>query len=265
MYTRFQLAKKYLHYYITASNGNGHGVHSPFVFDFIKNVLQDKEQYDCYPVIEAARKKLLQQKGEIEVEDFGAGSSVIKTNKRVVADIARSSLKSKKYAQLLFRIVNYYHPKTILELGTSFGVTTSYLAAGNKEAKVYTLEGSSAIAGIATRTFERTGIKNIELVTDDFKTVLPGLLEKLHTIELVFIDGDHRRESTLNYFQQLLNYSTNSSILIFDDIHWSAGMEAAWAEIKQHPSVTLTVDLFFIGLVFVNSDFKIPQHFSIRF
>jgi predicted O-methyltransferase YrrM len=235
------------------------------VYDFIKNVLQDKKQYDCYPVIETARKKLLQQNAEIEVEDFGAGSAVIRTNKRAVADIARSSLKSKKYAQLLFRIVNYYNPRTILELGTSFGVTASYLAAGNKDAKVYTTEGSSAIAEIADKTFERTGTKNIELITGDFKNILSGLLERLHTIDLAFIDGDHRKESTVNYFQQLLHHSTNSSILIFDDIHWSAGMEAAWAEIKRHPSVTLTVDLFFIGLVFVNPDFKIPQHFSIRF
>lgn len=265
MYSRFQLTKKYLHYYFAASNGKGHGIHSPFLYDFIKNVLQDKKRYDCYSVIEKARERLLQQKGEIEVEDFGAGSAVIKTNKRVVADIARSSLKSKKYARLLFRIVNYYHPKTILELGTSFGVTASYLAAGNKDAKVHTAEGSSAIAEIATRTFERTGTKNIELITGDFKNVLPGLLERLHTIDLAFIDGDHRKESTLNYFQQLLNHSTNSSILIFDDIHWSTGMEAAWSEIKQHPSVTLTIDLFFIGLVFINPDFKIPQHFSIRF
>lgn len=235
------------------------------MYDFIKNVLRDKTKYACYDVIETGRQKLLQQKAEIEVEDFGAGSAVIKTNKRMVADIARSSLKSKKYAQLLFRIVNYYRPKTILELGTSFGITASYLAAGNKDTKVHTAEGSSAIAEIASRTFERTGIKNIELITGDFNNVLPGLLERLHTIDLAFIDGNHKKEPTLNYFKQILEHSTASTILIFDDIHWSTGMEAAWDEIKQHPSVTLTIDLFFIGLVFINPDFKIPQHFSIRF
>lgn len=265
MYTRFQLAKKYLHYYITASNGKGHGIHSPFVFDFIKNVLRDKKQYDWYDIIETGRQRLLKQPAQIEVEDFGAGSAVIKTKMRIVADIATSSLKPKKYAQLLSRIVNHYKPVNIVELGTSFGITTSYLAAGNAGGKVYTVEGSAAIAEIAQKTFERTGFKNIELLAGNFNKVLPDLLTRLQSVDLAFVDGNHRKEPTLNYFKQLLAHSNHSAILIFDDIHWSADMEAAWAEIKQHPSVTLTVDLFFIGLVFVNPDFKIPQHFSIRF
>ncbi len=265
MYTRFQLAKKYLHYYLTASSGKGHGIHSPFVFDLIKNVLRDKKEYSWYPIIEKGRAQLLKQKEEIEVEDFGAGSAVIKTNKRVVADIAASSLKPVKYAQLLFRIVQYYKPKKIVELGTSFGITTTYLAAGNPHAQVHTLEGAPAIANIAGKTFTTVGLKNIQLTTGDFKKMLPGLLSNMQTVDLAFIDGNHRMEPTLNYFQQLLNHSTSSTILIFDDIHWSAEMEAAWAAIKQHPSVTLTIDLFFIGIVFLNPDFKIPQHYSIRF
>jgi predicted O-methyltransferase YrrM len=265
LYSRFQLAKKYFQYYLTASSGKGHGIHSPFVFDLIKNVLRDKKIYDCYAVIETGRQKLLKQSAKIEVEDFGAGSAIIKTNKRAVADIAASSLKSKKYAQLLYRMVKYYKPETIVELGTSFGITTSYLAAGNANGKIYTVEGSPAIAGIAKKTFDRVGLKNIELLAGDFNNALPALLAKLNTVDLAFIDGNHRKEPTLNYFKQLLTHSTASTILIFDDIHWSADMEAAWTEIRQHPSVTLTIDLFFVGLVFINPDLKIPQHFSIRF
>ena len=265
MYTRFQLAKKYLHYYLTASNGKGHGIHSPFVFDFIKNVLRDQKEYDHYHMIEKGRQKLLKQSAEIEVEDPGAGSAVIKTKKRVVADMARSSLKPAKYAQLLYRMVNYYKPQTILELGTSFGITTSYLATANALAKVYTIEGSSAIAEIAEKTFSRLDLKNIELMKGNFDNTLPSLLTKLNSIDFAFIDGNHRKEPTLNYFQQLLNHSTPSTILIFDDIHWSAGMEAAWTEIKQHPTVTLTIDLFFIGIVFFNPDINHKQQFSIRF
>ena len=265
MYSRFQLTKKYLHYYLTASSGKGHGIHSPFVFDFIKNVLRDRKEYPYYPIIEKGRQQLLKQKGQIEVEDFGAGSSVIKKNKRGVADIARSSLKPAKYAQLLFRIVNYYQPETILELGTSFGITTSYLAAGNANATVYTIEGSPAIAAIASKTFNRAGLENIELTEGNFNNELPVLLNKLNTIDLAFIDGHHLKDPTLDYFEQLLNHSTHSTILIFDDIHWSTEMEAAWAVIKQHPAVTLSIDLFFIGIVFFNPDFNYKQQFTIRF
>ncbi|MES2848145.1 MAG: class I SAM-dependent methyltransferase [Bacteroidota bacterium] len=265
MYSSFQLAKKYLHYYLTASNGKGHGVHSPFVFDFIKNVLRDKKSYDCYAAIEKQRQKLLQNDEMIEVEDFGAGSAVMKSNKRVVKNIAAASLKPKKFAQLLFRMVQYYKPATVVELGTSLGITTSYLASGNKNATVYTCEGSGTIASIAKNNFDGLQIKNIELTEGDFAKTLSPLLNTINKIDFAFIDGNHRKEPTVEYFIKLLNFSTSSIILVFDDIHWSEEMEAAWEQIKDHPSVTLTIDLFFIGLVFVNPDFKVKQHFVVRF
>jgi predicted O-methyltransferase YrrM len=265
LYSHFQLAKKYLYYYLTASNGKGHGIHSPFVFDFIKNILNDTIKYECYSLIEQQRKILLSNTAIIELEDFGAGSSVIKTNKRIVKNIAQSSLKPKKFSQLLFRMVQYYKPKTILELGTSFGITTAYLAAGNTNAKVYTCEGAKNIARIAQQTFTGLNLKNITLTEGDFTNTLPLLLKQVKNIDFAFVDGNHRKEPVLNYFQQLLNHSNPSTILIFDDIHWSAEMEEAWVQIKQHPQVMLTADLFFIGIVCINPAIKVKQHFVIRF
>lgn len=265
MYSAFQLAKKYIHYYIYASNGKGHGVHSPFVFDFIKNVLNDKKEYKCFDKIEEQRKLLLTNSKVIEVEDFGAGSAVIKTNRRIVHKIAASSLKHSKYAQLLYRIIKYYQPGTILELGTSFGISTAYMAEGNPDAVIVTLEGASSIAAIAQQNFLDLAIKNIQLRTGPFEETLSPVLNEIKQLGLAFVDGNHLKKPTLEYFEQLLKYSTSSTVIIFDDIHWSEGMEEAWVEIQQHPSVTLTIDLFFIGLVFLNPDFKIKQHFKIRF
>lgn len=265
MYTSFQLAKKYLHYLITAENGKGHGVHSPFVFNFIKEVLNDKTAYPCYEQVELQRKQLLKDTNIIEVEDFGAGSSVIKSNTRVVKNIAASSLKPRKFAQLLFRIVQYYKPKQMIELGTSLGITSSYLANGNPAATLNTGEGSSSIAAIARETFRKLNIKNVVLTEGDFDHTLTPLLQQLKVVDFAFVDGNHRKEPTLAYFNQLLLYAHPESILIFDDIHWSREMEAAWHNIQQHPSVTLTIDLFFIGLVLINPDFKTKQHFTIRF
>jgi predicted O-methyltransferase YrrM len=265
VYNHFQLTKKYLNYHFTASNGKGHGVHSPFVFDFISKVLKDKKEYDCYEKIEAIRNELINNLQVIHVDDFGAGSVVMKLDERKIKDIARSSLKPKKYAQLLFRIVHYYKPTTIIELGTSLGITTSYLASGNEQAKVYTCEGAINIAGIAKDNFNKLGLTNIELIQGNFDETLPALLTKLNKIDLAFVDGNHRKEPTLSYFYQLLNYSKSTTFLIFDDIHWSAEMETAWQKIQQHPAVTLTIDLFFIGIVCINTDFKVKQHFSVRY
>ena len=264
MYSPFQLAKKYLKYYFTSSNGKGHGVHSPFVFDFIKFVLNDKKQYPCYYPVEKLRQNLLMNNDVIEVEDFGAGSAIIKSKQRVVKDIAASSLKSKKYSQLLFRIVQHYKSINILELGTSFGTTTGYLAAV-PNTLVTTLEGSPNIAAIAKRNFSLLGLRNIEIVTGDFEKTLPEFLSTSKNIDFVFLDGNHRKAPTLRYFEQILLHANKDTIFVFDDIHWSKEMEEAWDNIKMHEQVTLTIDLFFIGIAFIGKNFKEKQHFAIRF
>lgn len=265
MYSAFQLSKKYFHYLLTAQNGKGHGVHSPFVFDFIIHVLNDKKKYDCYSKIESIRKQLLINNKAIEVEDFGAGSATLPFKNRVVKDIADSSLKSRKYAQLLFRISKYYGAKTIVELGTSFGITTSYLASANSGSKIFTFEGAKNISKIAKENFEKLDLKNIEIIDGDFAKTIPAKSQKLPVVDLLFVDGNHRKEATLEYFNFFRSKAVNNSIFIFDDIHWSRGMEEAWKEIQSHQAVTLTIDLFFIGLVFFSSDFKVKQHFTIRF
>ncbi|HXR82676.1 MAG TPA: class I SAM-dependent methyltransferase [Hanamia sp.] len=265
MYSAFELAKKYFRYFTKASNGKGHGVHSPFVFDFIIHVLNDKKKYDCYSKIESVREQLLSNNHTIEVEDFGAGSAVIPFKNRVIKDIAASSLKKKKYSQLLFRIAKYYRSKTIVELGTSFGITTSYLASANPDSKVVTFEGAGNIAKIAAQNFKDLDLANIELIEGNFEKSLSLINEKIEKADLLFIDGNHRKDPTLEYFNFFLTKSTNNSIFIFDDIHWSREMEDAWKLIQQHDSVTLTIDLFFIGLVFFSKDFKARQNFTIRF
>ena len=265
MYSAFQLSKKFVNYYLFALNGKGHGVHSPFVFDFIIHVLNDKKKYECFRQIEALREQLLVNNTTIEVEDFGAGSAVIPFKNRKVKDIAGSSLKKKKYAQLLFKIARYYQSNYMVELGTSFGITTCYLAFANPESKVFTFEGAKNIAKIAGKSFEGLHLKNIELIEGSFEKTLPLINENIEKVDLLFIDGNHRKIATIDYFEFFLKKSTNDSVFIFDDIHWSKEMEEAWNIIQQHKSVTLTIDLFFIGLVFFKKDFKVKQHFAIRF
>jgi predicted O-methyltransferase YrrM len=265
MYSAFQLAQKYLNYYIKAQNGKGHGVHSPFVFDFIIHVLNDKKKYEPYEKIEWLRQQLLTNNQTIEVEDFGAGSAVIPFKNRRIKDIASSSLKKKKYAQLLFRIAKYYQSKNIVELGTSFGISACYLASAHEQSKLLTFEGSHNIANIALSNFKKASLNNIELIKGNFEKTLPSVIDTIEKVDLLFIDGNHRKKATLEYFDIFLKKSNLQSVFIFDDIHWSEEMEEAWKLIQQHDSVTLTIDLFFIGLVFFNKDFKVKQHFTIRF
>lgn len=165
----------------------------------------------------------------------------------------------------MYRMAKHYQCKNILELGTSLGITTAYLASADPEATVITMEGADAVADIAQRNFNEVGLKNIEIVRGNFDETLRGVLQKMPAIDLAFIDGNHQQEPTERYFEQLLPHIHNNTLLIFDDIHWSSGMEAAWKNIIAQESVVCDIDLFYIGIVSFRKEFKEKQAFSIRF
>ena len=265
MYSKPQLLLKYLQYYFTASNGKGHGMHSPFVFEFIAKILNDKTVYPAYEKAELLRDQLLNDSTVLEVEDFGAGSVIDKKNKRSISSIAKNAVKPKKFGQLLFRMIKHYQPATILEIGTSLGITTSYLSMAKPDARLITMEGSKKIADIAKRNLRNLEIRNVEITEGNFDNTLSSVVRELSTIDFAFIDGNHRKEPTERYFKEFLAKTNNDSILVFDDIHWSSEMEAAWETIKKDAAVTCSIDLFFIGIVFFRKEFKEKQDFVVRF
>ncbi|MFL5808432.1 MAG: O-methyltransferase [Flavisolibacter sp.] len=266
MYNSIQLATRYLQYYFTASNGKGHGMHSPFVFDFIQNVLNNKSNYNYPSEIEQLRKQLLHDERMIIQQDLGAGSRKKTSDQKTVAHLVKTALKPKKYAQLLYRLAKHYQPRTIVELGTSLGITTAYLSKADPTAEIITIEGNENIHVIAKDNFRKTGCENIEALIGNFDSVLPSVINHLSShIGLAYIDGNHRYEPTMRYFTQFLSVISTESILVFDDIHWSVEMEKAWEEIKAHPGVQYTIDIFFLGFVFFRKEFKLKQDFIIRF
>ena len=265
LYSPFQLATRYLKYFITAANGRGHGTHSPFVFNFIKQVLNDDKRYPEYAVVEGMRRSLLRDHTEIEVLDLGAGSGHSKGQRRRISEIAKNAAKPARYGQLLFRIARYFRPAQVLELGSSLGISTAYLALGNRTASTYTIEGSPSVAEKAVENLRSLKLDEVMVITGDFDSKLTEVAGKITGASLVFVDGNHRKAPTLQYFNRLLPLMKPGSVLIFDDIHWSLEMEEAWETIRLHPGVIVTIDLFFIGLVFFEDDFLVKQHFIIRY
>ena len=253
---------KYISYKIKAVSK--HKVHSPFVFDLIVDVFENENSYYAFPAVELIRKKLLLSKRILTVEDMGAGSRVFKSNQRKIKDIIKHSAKKPKYAQLLFKLVNYYQPNAILELGTSLGLTTTYLAKARKKAKVYSFEGSAEICKAAKNTFKSLRVKNVQLIQGNFNVTLSETLPKIAVLDFAFFDGNHQKKPTLDYFNQCLEKANEHSVFVFDDIHWSDEMTEAWEEIKAHPEVTLTVDIFQFGIVFFRKGVE-KQHFVLRY
>lgn len=240
-------------------------MHSPFVFDFIERVLNNKNHYQPPKAIEVLRRQLLRDKTVLEIRDLGAGSRTSASKRRTVQQVASTAVKPPRFGHFFYRLVKHFRPEVIVELGTSLGITTSYLAAAHPSARVITIEGSEAIYHTAMANFRQLGLQNIEALKGNFDAVLPSVLEELDVVDLAYVDGNHRYAPTMDYFAQLLKKTHNHSVLIFDDIHWSREMEEAWAAIREHPEVYCTVDLFFLGVVFFRKEFKAKQHFSIRF
>jgi predicted O-methyltransferase YrrM len=238
--------------------GNAHGLHSPFVYALYTELVSAHQDYYAFEEIEALRDQLAQDQGLIEVLDLGTGQS----GARAVAQIARRSLAPPKVGQLLFKLVNHFQPQTIVELGTSLGITTLYLASPCPAAQVYTFEGSPALADRAMVQFAGRAT-NIELIRGSLDETLAPTLAGLPGLDFGFLDANHRGKPTLRYFEQCLAHTHQGSVLVLDDIHWSAEMEQAWAKIQQHPAVTLTVDLFRVGLVFFRKN-QPKQHFKLR-
>lgn len=257
----FHIIKAYINFLWNSKNE--HGVHSPFVFNLVTKCFYDKKQYPEYSILKNYRKSLLDNYNTIEVTDFGAGSRVFKSNTRAINQIARNAGISKKRAELLFRITNYFQPSTILEIGTSLGLATSALSLGNPKAKIITLEGCPNTLNQCQFQLQKFNINNVECVNAEFKSYLQSSQLPSSNFHQIYFDGNHSKQATLEYFDLLLPTITNETLWIFDDIHWSNGMGEAWEIIKNHPKVTITIDTFEWGIVFFRQEQQ-KEHFVIR-
>tara|TARA_B100000953_G_scaffold292928_1_gene280712 strand:- start:1816 stop:2601 length:786 start_codon:yes stop_codon:yes gene_type:complete len=259
---KLQLIIRYLRYLLYAKGK--HSAHAPFLYTFITKILNEKTENEHCNTIELLRKELCKSEKIIQITDFGAGSIINNNRKRMVKDVAKNSAKNAKFGRLLYRICQFLGPKNIVELGTSLGISTAYLACRKADIKVFTFEGCPETAQLAKENFDKMNLENIEITIGDFKDTLTQKLERIKNVDLAFIDGNHQEKPTTSYFEEILRYANNDSIFIFDDIHWSSGMESAWDYVKSHKRTTLTIDLFFLGIVFIKSELS-KENFIIRF
>ena len=251
-------ATSYIKY--LSNSTSRHGVHSPFVYDFVEKVLRNRSDDNAFSKVKLARKELLKNHNEINFTDFGAQKG---EKKRVVSKVAKRSGVSAKYGKILFKTAKYFRCKQVLEFGTSLGISGSYLAQAPTISRFVTMEGCKNIASIAENTFEKCGIINVQIEIGDFDKILPNVISTIDKIDLVFFDGNHTEKATIEYFESCLPIIHNDTVFVFDDIHWSKGMEKAWEKIKENPKVTISIDIFRMGFVFFRKESS-KEHFVIR-
>lgn len=259
MPSRFQL-RSYFTYWLDALDE--HSLHSPFFYDLYTRVVKAADDTN-YQSIEALRAQLLTMDKVINVEDPGAGSAALTGSTRRVSDIARTSLSTPKFSSLYARIIRHFQSKNILELGTSLGINALYLAA-TPAARVVTFEGAPEIAEIARMTFAFQQSQAITLIEGNITKTLPAFLLQTGKIDFAFIDAHHRYQPTRQYADWLFARTHDRSILVFDDIHYSAEMEKAWNELKQHKLVYASADLYRCGILFFDPSLN-KQHVVLQF
>ncbi|MCD4679622.1 MAG: class I SAM-dependent methyltransferase [Bacteroidales bacterium] len=253
---------RYIKYYLRARNS--YSLHSPFVFELYTKVISDKQKYPEYKIVEKRRRELLRNKRLISVFDMGAGAVKHPESFRRIKTIIKRSSSTPAKAQLLFRLARYFNPEKILELGTSMGISTMYLSCGAPQSEIITIEGCSNISSVAESNFRKAKITNIQQNIGNFEILLPKILKKMQHVDLLFVDGDHKKEKVVDYFEKCLEYSGSESVFIFDDIHWSNGMESAWEMIINHPRVKVSIDLFYFGILFFKEELS-KERFILRF
>ena len=236
-------------------------VHSPFLYDLLTGVLDINKEFYPFSTLEEARKDLLHDHRKIAVKDYGAGSQVMKDNVREVCRIASTSLSNPRKCRVLFNLVNHYKCTQVLELGTSLGLSSAYMASANRLASVVTLEGDENISAIARELHSKMKIINVEVVTGPFEETLSGVLHRMtKRPDLVFLDGNHKKEAVIEYYEAILPFCHDGTVIVVDDIYWSEDMESGWKSLVSRPEITLSVDLFEVGLLFFNKSLSRENH-----
>jgi len=239
-----------------------YSVHSPFVFSFITKSIGKALPKSLTNNLNDYRSDLLLSKEVIEVTDYGAGSKIFKSNFREVRKIAKYAGISRAKAKLLQQIVYYFKPKTIVELGTSLGIATAAMQIANPQSKIISIEGCPKTAEKAKQNLSKHKLDNIEVIEGEFSKVLPSILQD-NQFDFFYFDGNHQKQATIDYFLICLDAIHNDSIFVFDDIHWSKEMEEAWSFIIKHQKVSVSIDLFHLGLVFFRKE-QPKQDFVLR-
>lgn len=237
-----------------------HGVHSPFVFKLITDVLK-QQRVEAWKPIEDARRKLLSNDSVYVVKDFGAGSKGLQTTRTYSRSVASSAMPKKK-GEALHLLVEHLQPSGLLEIGTHFGIGTLYLSEPlHSTKKIITLEGDPTHAAEARSLFHSFQKNNIEVVEGNFNDTLPTTLNAFPEMELVYVDGNHTEEATLRYFEILLQHK-NITCIVFDDIYWSKGMMRAWKKICADSRIELSLDFYWFGVIFLNGRMR-KEHFDL--
>ena len=218
--------------------------------------------------IEDLRKSLKRSCEQLTVTDYGAGASTDSRSEKEMLDGIVISKQVKDFcngskppfwATILFRLIREFGSVSAVELGSCLGISAAYQAAAQKingAGKITTLEGAESLSALTQKNLQQLGLDNATVVKGRFQDHLESVLQENKPVDYAFIDGHHEEKATIAYFTQILPYLAEESVIVFDDISWSAGMRRAWEKIVKNDHVKIAVDLLSIGICVIDRRIK---------
>lgn len=231
---------------------------------FCLKIMQNIDYQEDFQLLESIRTDLLRNESELEIVEFGAGSSFGNKPYKRIKDIAKQQLSNPYQLQLLYHMIRYNDSKHIIELGASLGLSSLYLAKAAPKGMVNSFEGNPHFITFIKEQMHAQQVKNINLIPGNFDTTLIDFCKQKQRIDFAFIDGNHRSKPTIQYFEAILPHLHEKSIVVFDDIHWSKDMYQAWQTIQKHPKVQVSLDMYVMGIILFDQELFEKNHLKIR-
>ena len=226
-----------------------------------KNIFQ-KEDLEAFSNCENYRNQLLSDNKVITYEVFSSDHAA------KVKDICKIAASKQKWCHFLYQLVKQTDSPSVLEIGTNLGISGSYIleAMKGKKGKFITMEGLPQLCEISSKQFLKIAHEStFEVVQGLYDDTFPKVIAKDLSYNLSFIDGNHKKGPTLEYFNTLKSNIGKTAIFVFDDIYWSDGMKEAWEIIKKDPEVNFSIDLYEQGIVIIDKDESIHnKHFNLH-
>jgi hypothetical protein len=252
-------------------------------FNLLINALKASLENDVTPVekiwiaqIERLRKAFNSSSKKISIQDYGAGDAKFNLSEnemeqgrtiiRTVREVCLSNSKPYFWSFFLFKLIRELKPSTCLELGTCLGISAAFQATAlklNQSGQLITLEGSEMLASLAKEGFQLLNLDNVQVVVGRFQDTLNQVLHQNTPIDYAFIDGHHDEKATWAYYEQILPFLAAKSVLVFDDISWSTGMQRAWQKIETDPRVKFSLDLSQVGVCIISDQISTKQSYKL--